>query len=175
MKGSVIFIIVSLIAILNFEALWYDILGLGVEFVDSVYNNDTTVDEVDIEIGGKKVGELLNSKKEFPYDWGAGDAVYIIFLSAIFCGTIILEGVDTSLMAKVTPAKLNSAFINSGLLATLVGTLGRVFADMIITFSALADVYVFVDFVVATFSPLLLLAVLGYFLVRWNYSDLLVG
>jgi hypothetical protein len=71
-------------------------------------------------------------------------------------------------MAKVTPAKLNDRFINSGLLATLIGTLGRVFADGMITISALLDIHVFVDFVNATFIPLLLLAFGVLYLVqRW--------
>lgn len=74
-------------------------------------------------------------------------------------------------MAKVTPAKLNHSVFNSGLLATLIGTLGRVFADLLITVSALVDVYVFVDFANATFFPLLLLAVLGYLLVRKHYKE----
>lgn len=88
MKGSIIFIIGSLIAILNFEGLWYDICGLAIVFVDGVQHSDTAaINEVDIEIGGKKVGELLNKRNEFRYDWGAGEVVYIIFLSAIFCGT----------------------------------------------------------------------------------------
>jgi len=46
---------------------------------------------------------------------------------------------------------------------------------MNLLFETRTDVYVFVDFIVATFVPLLILAVLGYFLVRWNYSDLLVA
>ena len=103
-----------------------------------------------------------------------GPAVYIVFLSAIFMGTIVLEGVDTSIMAKVTPPKLNACFFNSGLLATLVGTLGRVFADGMITMSALLDVHVFVDFVNATMVPLLLLAFLGLLLVNRYYEKLVV-
>lgn len=66
-----------------------------------------------------------------------------------------MEGVDTSLMAKVTPSKLNHSVFNSGLLATLIGTLGRVLADFFITMGALLDVYVFIDFVNAIFFPLL--------------------
>ena len=97
-----------------------------------------------------------------------------IILSA-HLGTIILEGVVTSLMAKVTPAKLNDAFINSGLLATLIGTLGRVFADLLITMSAFLDVYVFIDFVNATFAPLLLFAIIGYYLVQRHYRQFLIG
>lgn len=73
-------------------------------------------------------------------------------------GTIVLEGVDTSLMAKVTPAKLNHSVFNSGLLATLIGTLGRVLADFFITMGALLDVFVLIDFVSAIYFPLLVRA-----------------
>ena len=66
---------------------------------------------------------------EFPYDWGVGRLIYLIFLSAIFIGSIILEGVNTSLMSKTAPNTLNNSFLNMGLLATLVGTLGRVVGD----------------------------------------------
>jgi uncharacterized membrane protein YjfL (UPF0719 family) len=88
-------------------------------------------------------------------------------------GTIILEGVDTSIMAKTTPAKLNTTFINSGLLATLVGTLGRVIGDSMITISSLIDQDVFTDFVNATFFPLIPLTLVGYFLVKHFYKSLL--
>jgi hypothetical protein len=166
--NSVLFIVVSLVAILNYEALIYDTVGITKGIVSNVEK------EKDIIIGGHKVKALLNDQLEFAYDWGAGKVIYIVFLCTAFMGTIILEGVDTSLMAKCTPAQLNNAFINSGFLATLVGTLGRVLADLIITFGALLDVYVFVDFVNATMVPLLLLALLGYTLVKWKYRELIV-
>ena len=54
-----------------------------------------------LQISGAKVGNMLTDKQEFPYDWESGSIVYIIFLSAIFMGTVILEGVDTSIMAQV--------------------------------------------------------------------------
>mmetsp|Transcript_14506 Transcript_14506/g.25151 ORF Transcript_14506/g.25151 Transcript_14506/m.25151 type:complete len:90 (-) Transcript_14506:88-357(-) len=87
-------------------------------------------------------------------------------------GTIVLEGVDTSIMAQVTPAQLNTCVINSGLLATLIGTLGRVLSDLMITLSALLDIHVFVDFVNATFLPLLLLAMGCLLLVSSFYNHL---
>ena len=87
-------------------------------------------------------------------------------------GTIVLEGVDTSIMAKVTPAKLNDRFVNCGLLATLVGTLGRVLSDGMITLSALFDIHVFVDFVNATFLPIVVLTLAGMYMVKVYYSDL---
>ncbi len=76
-------------------------------------------------------------------------------------------------MAQVTPSELNSRFLNSGLLATLIGTLGRVLSDSMITFSALLDIHVFIDFVNATFFPLLLLTVCSLVLV-YKYYDKLV-
>lgn len=47
-----------------------------------------------LELSGEEVGHLLTKDKEFPYDWGYGDIVYITFLSAIFSGTIVLEGTN---------------------------------------------------------------------------------
>jgi hypothetical protein len=109
-----------LFGIMNYEGLLFDVLGSVDEVVEDKKN------EIDVTVlGNETVGEILNKEEEFPYDWSTGRYVYIAFLSLTFMGTIILEGIDTSLMAKVTPAKLNSAFINSGLLATLIGTLGK--------------------------------------------------
>ena len=147
-------------------------MGVAAEAVDnSLIVNGT--DGVDISIGGTSISSFLNKQHEIPYNWGIGTVTYITFLSAVFMGTIILEGVDTSLMAKVTPAALNETFINSGLLATLVGTLGRVFGDSMITISALVDKNIFTDFVNATFFPMIPLALIGYFLVQRYYSLLL--
>jgi hypothetical protein len=77
---------VGLLGILNYEGLMYDTLGYGEEvekFIDSTdagYKNET-----------KALASLLNHHHEFPYDWGTGKVVYIVSLSAIFMGTIILE------------------------------------------------------------------------------------
>jgi hypothetical protein len=170
MKHAVVFLCLTLIGIMNYEAMFYDVILSS----DEIFEDDHK--DTDIKLGNKTIGELLLHKSnEFPYDWGAGRFIYVVFLSAFFMGTIILEGVDTSLMAKVTPAKLNSAFINSGFLATIIGTTGRVLADLLITTSALLDVFVFVDFVNATFLPLLLLALGGYFLVQLYYKEFLIS
>lgn len=155
--------------ILNYEGLVFDLIGVAVEAVapsDSLSNST----EINISVGGTDIKSVLNKEYEVPYDWGFGKFIYVTFLSAAFMGTIILEGVDTSLMAKATPPALNDTFINSGLLATLVGTLGRVVGDTIITVGALFDKNVFTDFVNATFSPLILLATGGYWLVRRTYT-----
>ena len=169
---SVLFICASLFAILNYEGLIFDLFGLAAEAVEPASNRVNSTKDVDISIGGTSISSFLNTQKEVPYDWGYGKFVYITFLSAVFMGTIILEGVDTSLMAKVTPAALNDTFINSGLLATLVGTLGRVCGDSMITISALVDKDIFTDFVNATFFPMIPMALIGFFLV-WKYYGLL--
>jgi hypothetical protein len=76
-------------------------------------------------------------------------------------------------MAQVTPSELNTRFLNAGLVATLIGTLGRVLSDSMITFSAFLDIHIFIDFVNATFLPLLLLAMCSLILV-YKYYDKLV-
>ena len=170
-QHSVVFIIISLFAILNYEGVIFDIIGVA---ISAVTPGGTPQQEnpssVNITIGGEDLTSFLNDHSEIPYDWGAGTYVYITFLSAIFMGTIILEGVDTSLMAKFTPSALNDTFINSGLLATLVGCLGRVIGDSTITLSALADKDIFTDFVNATFFPMIPMALVGYYLVKRHYK-----
>jgi hypothetical protein len=77
---------VGLLGILNYEGLLYDTLGYGEEVnklidpTDAGYNNQT-----------KALASLLNKDEEFPYDWEFGRVVYIVSLSAIFMGTIVLE------------------------------------------------------------------------------------
>eukprot|EP00977_Amphora_coffeiformis_P015997 scaffold4833_cov233-Amphora_coffeaeformis.AAC.32 len=161
---------------MNYEGIVFDGIGIAAGMFGlskkehSVTTNST--EHVSIAIGGKDIMEVLNEQQEVPYDWGAGRPVYLTFLCAIFMGTIILEGVDTSVMAKATPVALNETFINSGLLATLVGTLGRVLGDSLITLSVFLDKDVFTDFVNATFSALIPLTLLGYFFVRRNFDEL---
>ena len=96
--------------------------------------DDTTgKDFKEVELDGLKLKNILTRSGEVYYDWDHGMVVYMVFLSVLFMATIVLEGVDTSIMAKVTPRKLNEQFVNAGLLATLIGTLGRVVADTILT------------------------------------------
>lgn len=58
-------------------------------------------------------------------------------------------------------------------LASLIGTFGRVLSDSMITASAFLDLHIFVDFVNATFLPLLLLTIAALILVH-IYHDKLV-
>jgi len=110
-----------------------------------------------------------------PYDWGYGYYAYLIGISAIFMGVIILEGVDTSLMCKTAPSKLNSTFLNVGLLATLVGTMGRVLGDGMITLNALIGLSQYgkyTDFVNSLFVPMIPITLLGFYLVIRYYVSL---
>ena len=45
-----------------------------------------------LELSGEEIGHFMTKDHEFPYDWNYGQVVYVIFLSAIFGGTIVLEG-----------------------------------------------------------------------------------
>jgi hypothetical protein len=76
---------------LNYEGLIFDIMGVASEALDPTGTNTT-----DISIGGESVSSFLNKHKEIPFNWGIGSVTYV----------------DTSLMAKVTPAALDETFNN---------------------------------------------------------------
>lgn len=89
MKFSICFIIIGCIGILNYQGLYYDILGI------STYGqfDPINVDHLNrLELSGEPVGRLFTKDKEFPYDWENGKIIYLLFLSVIFSGTIVLEG-----------------------------------------------------------------------------------
>jgi len=50
------------------------------------------MDGTDASYSGTNLTSYLNKYDEFSYDWGVGRYVYIFLLSAIFMGTIVLEG-----------------------------------------------------------------------------------
>jgi hypothetical protein len=80
-KYSVIFIIFSLIAILNYTGLYYDIVG----YSQMLIAEDIEHVRKDVKIHGRPVGKLLHNG-EFPYNWGLGKFAYILFLSSVFMG-----------------------------------------------------------------------------------------
>lgn len=121
-------IVICASGIFNYSGFFYDVLGNL--FID---DDEPEGMVAETKVNGKKVKHILTEDGEIFYNWGHGVPFYVIFLSLLFMATIVLEGVDTSIMAKVTPPKLNEKFINGGLLATLIGTLGRVIADSILT------------------------------------------
>ena len=168
-QKSLLFLIVGLLGILNWSGMYFDVAG----FLDA--QDYEKADKHNALIAGEELDHVLTPKGEFLYDFGfgrSGTVVYVTFLSAVFMGTIVLEGVDTSIMAKVTPPALNDCFFNCGLLATLVGTLGRVLADGMITMSALLDIHILVDFVNATFAPILIGTMILLYLVSKYYTHL---
>mmetsp|Transcript_20827 Transcript_20827/g.43050 ORF Transcript_20827/g.43050 Transcript_20827/m.43050 type:complete len:927 (-) Transcript_20827:3882-6662(-) len=161
LKASIIFTFGAILLICNYEGLVLDCVGQTMKHVES--RNEMV----------KRLKSILkHSSKhgEFPYDWGAGVFVYIIALSAIFIGSIIMEGVNTSLMSKAVPRELNDSFINMGLLATLVGTLGRVIGDSMITLSAFVGRSPLYDFVSVTYLPLTPVILFGLYLVNRYYK-----
>lgn len=166
---SLLFICLSIFGILNYEGLIFDAIGYAVDAINP-RNTTHAGQEQDIQIGGEDISSFLNHHLEVPYNWTVGTYTYVIFLSAAFMGTIILEGVNGSIMARVTPPKLNDVFLNSGLLATMIGTIGRVGGDSMITFSAFVDKDIYTDFVNATFFPIIPIAVVCYILVRCYYN-----
>ncbi|KAL7520878.1 hypothetical protein ACHAWX_005574 [Stephanocyclus meneghinianus] len=162
LKYSILFVMFSCVAICNLEGLALDFIGLVLK---RIKQKGPTAKRL------KKVVTLASDHGEFPYDWGAGSYVYLTFLSSIFIGSIIMEGVNTSLMSKTAPAALNDSFVNMGLLATLVGTLGRVVGDSMITISAFIGKSPLYDFVSVTFLPLLPILGLGLHWVSKNWKQ----
>ncbi len=89
MQISTWFIIFGCIGIINYQGLYYDLLGI------SQYGRFDPIDLPhlkQLELSGEDVGHFMTKSKEFPYDWGCGHIIYVTFLSAIFGGTIVLEG-----------------------------------------------------------------------------------
>lgn len=150
---------------MNYQGLKADVTALAA----SALNAQDDIINVHIETN-QTMNRLLLTQT--PYDWDYGKIVYLVSISAIFMGTIILEGVDTSLMSKAASPELNDTFINTGLLATLIGTMGRVLGDSMITISALIDHMVFTDFLNDTFFPMIPMGLLGFYLIRKYYSYL---
>jgi hypothetical protein len=92
-----------------------------------------------------------------------------------FCALLIRSCTvcNSSEVSKTTPKEINNTFVNMGLLATLVGTFGRVIGDSLITACAFFGRSPLHDFVSVTFSPMMPLILLGWYLVRQYYKFLL--
>jgi hypothetical protein len=72
----------SCVLICNLEGLVLDFVGL---LLKHTKRKGPTAQRLKAFI----VGSLHHG--EFPYDWGAGAYIYLIFLSAIFLGSIVME------------------------------------------------------------------------------------
>ena len=160
-QWSMFCVICSIFSIFNYEGLLLDIAGIIVRGNTSKF-----------ALRLKKYVTSLSFHGEFPYDWNSGICVYLSSLIMMFISTIVMEGVNTSLMSQTTPKNLNNCFINMGLLASVVGTFGRVFGDFMITACALYGKSELHDFVSVTFAPLLPFILFGWYLMRRNYHFL---
>lgn len=150
---------------------WHDILGE--DAVNLPFNeNKETPNTFLKDFHQENEKKILSSPALLAYDWNRGPFIYLFSLSFVFMGTVVLEGVDTSLLAISAPAKLNSTFLSVGLLTTLMGTVGRCLGDSLITFSAVIDSLPFTDFVNSTFVPLIPVTMIGMYLVRRYFGSL---
>jgi len=152
MQYSLLLTGVSLFALLNFESVVSVFLALVASVSWRGDRNQTA------------------PQSDFPsYDWSIGQYQYVVAVSFSFMGTMVLEGVVTSTMSKAAPAKLNRSFFNCGLIATLLGTWGRIFADVLITCVGWIDW----DYVNTLYVPVILGCTFGYYIVKRHYFYLL--
>lgn len=150
--------------------IYDDRTGVNQTVITAIINDSPTAESSDSSLSDDQ--EVFSTKTD-PYDWSWGAIIYLFGLSTIFMATVVLEGVDTSLLSISSPSKLNSTFLSVGLITTLAGTVGRVLADFLITISAIVDRLPFADFVNATFVPLIPITLFCMFLVKQYYSSLI--
>ena len=151
------FCFVGVLGLLNFRAL----LGYPEDERVIVPFGDTT----DMSASNT----FTRSKHE--YDGSLGKFQFVTGVAWVFTGSIMLEGVVTSCMAKSAPNRLESTFLNAGLMATLIGTIGRIVADSFIVGAGIAHSEGW-DFVNSVFLQLALVFGLGLLIVTQNYYNL---
>ena len=151
--------------------IYNDSAGVNQTVITAIINDSPNTESLDSSFNDDQ--EEVFSTTTDPYDWSWGAIIYLFGLSTIFMATVVLEGVDTSLLSISSPSKLNSTFLSVGLITTLAGTVGRVLADFLITLSAIVDRLPFTDFVNATFVPLIPITLFGMFLVKQYYNSLI--
>jgi hypothetical protein len=157
------FCIVGVVFILNFTALLgFASRGEGVR----VSIGDVDVDHADNH------ADMWTLVQKHLYDGRFGFYQYVFCIGWIFMGTIMLEGVVTSMLAKSAPGSLEADFLNAGLLATLVGTLGRVAGDGIVVLAGLVHDEEKYDYVNLQFLQVLLLFSGGAWLLYRYYEKL---
>lgn len=153
MQHSLVFTGISLFALLNFESVASVVMAVVPNAFPFLGNRDQTT-----------------SQSEFPpYDWSIGQYQYVFAVSLSFMGTMFLESVVISMMSKAAPAKLNRSFLNCGLLATLFGSLGRIFGDILIT----CVEWIGWDYVNTLYIPVIFGCASGYYIVKRHYFNLL--
>jgi len=159
-RGFTIFCVVSVVLILNFSVL-LGYPGRG--------------EDVSFRIGDLDDGEaadLWKIRKEHLYNGGWGLYQYVVCIGSLFMGTIMLEGIVTSILAKSAPRELEGDFFNAGLLATLAGGGGRVLGDACIVVGGELHRVEGLDFVNCVFVQVLMLFSLGLYLINRFYTTL---
>lgn len=110
------------------------------------------------------------------YDGSIGVSQYVIGSFIIFLSMTVLEGASLQLVSKASPFKLNYAIANISLVSAIIGNLGRILGDTMVT---LIGVFCYrvnssIDMVNALFLPLIVLCFLYSYIVRRHYFFLLV-
>jgi hypothetical protein len=86
---------------------------------------------------------------------------YTTFAVCIFVSATALEGPNMSLLSKTIPKHWAKGLFNVGLLATEAGTLGRVFADIFMTYSGLAGINYLLNRMFVSLALIVTLTVAG--------------
>jgi len=98
-----------------------------------------------------------------------GPSRYISGYVIVFCSLQAFDGVVGSVLSKVIPTALATGTLNSGLLATLIGTLGRGVGDVFITFAGYIDLRQIMNLLSI---PSFLILVSNLILICYNYDSL---
>eukprot|EP00934_Nitzschia_sp_Nitz4_P008662 Nitzschia sp. Nitz4//scaffold15_size197535//168//2951//NITZ4_001543-RA/size197535-processed-gene-0.229-mRNA-1//1//CDS//3329537610//8652//frame0 len=101
--------------------------------------------------------------------WAVGPHRYVLGYCTIYMAVQTLEGVIGSALSKLIPTALASGTFNSGLLATLVDTLGRTCGDLFISLCGFVDLRQLLNLL---FIPGALILTTCLLVVR-RYNDLL--
>ena len=155
--------IVGVIFTFNFEVL----LGF------STTNKTVKVNIGDLDDSALNPSHPSSQRTKHDYDGDFGIYQFVIGVSWVFLATIMLEGVVTSLMAKSAPSRLESSFLNAGLLVTLVGTLGRVMGDSFVVTAGYLHSFQGLDFTNGVLILLLLALGVGLYHTTSSYYYLL--
>jgi len=99
---------------------------------------------------------------------------YIAALTVTFMGTIVLESALTGLMSKSTSPKLNKAYLNCGFIATIIGNIGRITADVLILVVGSTHQSFGSDYINLLYSPIMITSLFGILIVRKYYNHLVV-
>jgi len=94
---------------------------------------------------------------------------YIAGYLLVFCSVQAFDGVVGSVLSKVIPTALASGTLNSGLLATVIGTFGRACGDVFITSVGYINIRQIMNLL---FVPSFVILMLDLVLICYNYDSL---